>query len=80
MKIFKHNKTKWIPIGLFKHGSRNKIVFARRNIKTGMLYFKVKVVNKGAHINPLLSLDLSDVRSQWDVLCSSDIFGGYKEG
>jgi hypothetical protein len=39
------NKTKWIPLCSYVSGYDNYIVLARKNLKTGMIYFKTKRIN-----------------------------------
>ncbi len=66
----KKNSTKWIPLGNYSHSETDYITFARKNIKTGMMYFKTKRVN-GSLIsfdNRVLISGLIDVAEQWSKL------------
>lgn len=36
--------TKWIPLSEYNFGETEYLILARRNIKSGMIYFKVKHV------------------------------------
>lgn len=38
-------KTKWVPMVSYNHMGHTFIVLCRKNLKTGMLYFKVKRMN-----------------------------------
>ncbi len=40
-------KTKWVPLGFSMYGYSEFLVLSRKNLKTGMIYFKCKKVQKG---------------------------------
>ncbi len=66
--FFKNNKTRWIPLGNYSHGSDDYVVFVRGNKKTGMMYFKVKKVHCFSFSTRLLPSNLIDVKTQWDEI------------
>lgn len=66
-------KTKWIPIGRWTWDGNEYVVMARRNLKTGMLYFKSVRVNNHllGYCSPVLSIDLIDTKKAWEELIKS---------
>lgn len=40
------NKSKWIPLIMYNDSGKNFVVLCRRNFRSGMLYFKVKPMNR----------------------------------
>jgi len=69
---FKRKLTKWIPLGKFCHGVTEHVTFARKNLKTGMIYFKTKQVNgwfgAGICTTPFMPHDIIDTQKAWDEL------------
>lgn len=65
-------KTKWIPLGNFSFGGKDYITFTRKNLKSGMLYFKTKRVNTWFGFFPLVNSviprNLIDVKSAWEQI------------
>lgn len=61
-------KTKWIPFGSYSFADNDYIVFARKNLKSGMLYFKVKKVTRSIYSSNFLPYDLIDVKEQWKII------------
>lgn len=71
MIIFKKRYTKWVPLGNFDYGGYDYITFARRHLKSGMLYFKTKRVNGRAdinHVNSVLPFSLINTQDAWDKI------------
>jgi hypothetical protein len=65
--------TKWIPFGNYNHGASEIIVFARKNLRTGMISFKTKTANKRLMSqDTFIPADLIDVRKAWDELIKSE--------
>lgn len=73
--MFKKRFTQWIPLGNFTHGSYGYVTFVRKNIKTGMLYFKTKRTNGWYGVmrctNPFMPHNLIDVKSAWEKIVKS---------
>lgn len=69
MTIFKSNYTKWIPLGNYSYNNKDYLVFCRKNIKNGLIYFKTQSVH-GWRIsaNRLLTNDLINTKEQWDKI------------
>lgn len=70
--MFKRNLTKWTPFGNYSHGSDNYIVLARKNTKTGMIYFKVKNINRFKYSNIFVPNDLIDVKKAFKYLLDNN--------
>ena len=70
--MFNKKVTKWIPLGKWAWDGNEYVVMARRNLKTGMLRFKSKRVNKHllGYNHPVLPTDIIDVRKAWEELVS----------
>ena len=72
--IRKKKHTKWIPFGNYKWaGEREMIVFVRKNLRTGMMQFIVKKVNKyplfGDSYNGIfIPKEIIDVKKAWDEI------------
>lgn len=62
--------TEWIPLANYSWSSQTDyIVFARRNLKTGMIQFKTKrVINWWANKSLCIPHNLIDVKTQWNKL------------
>jgi len=68
--MFKKKYTKWVPFGNYRWGGDNDyIVFARKNLKNGMIDFKTKRVQGFlSNRNPFLPHDLINVKVAWKEL------------
>ena len=70
--MFKSRFTKWIPLGNYQYGGTDYITFVRKNLKTGMMFFKTKQVNTNWSIdtntNNILPSKLINVEMQWDLI------------
>lgn len=66
----KRNRTKWIPLGMFSFSGYDYVTFIRKNLKTGMLYFKTKRVNRHFLavncVNNVLPHNLINTQKVWD--------------
>ncbi len=69
---FKRKLTKWIPLGRFTHGSHEHVTFVRKNLKTGMIYFKTKRTNSwivaGICTTPFMPTNIIDTQKAWDEI------------
>jgi hypothetical protein len=74
MKIFKSNWSKWFPLGNYRYATKDYVVFVKKNLKTGMLKFKVKSPHKrkGISTNPILPLSMINTQDQWDLINNYD--------
>jgi hypothetical protein len=54
-KIIKPEYTKWIPLGTYRYGYTDYITMVRKNIKTGMLYFKTIKITPGSDYSYLFT-------------------------
>jgi len=68
--MFNRNKTKWIQLGNYSFASSDYVVFARGDLKTGLIDFKVRKVQKWTFgmSHTILPPDLIDVRKQWEEI------------
>ena len=67
--MFKNRFTKWIPFGNYTWaGSNCYIVFARKNVKTGMMQFKTKLIHSWWRNKSPFVPNLIDVKKSWDEL------------
>lgn len=66
--MFKRKLTNWIVLGNYCFCDADYIVFVRKNIKNGMLYFKVKKVQGNHSSHPILGYKFIDVNIQWELL------------
>lgn len=66
--------TKWIPFGAYSYGCREHMVFAKRNLKTGMIKFKTKRVNTGLFTNDkeFIPIEMIDTQKAWDKLTNEE--------
>lgn len=63
------NLTKWIPLANYQANGSDYVVFIRGNKRTGMLYFKVKIVHiRTIYTRPVLDPDLINVKKSWDEI------------
>lgn len=58
-------KTKWIPLGNYSFSDKDYVVFVRANLKTGMMFFKVKNIHRFVFANRTLPVGLIDVAAAW---------------
>tara|TARA_R110000787_G_scaffold152446_1_gene266339 strand:+ start:667 stop:891 length:225 start_codon:yes stop_codon:yes gene_type:complete len=69
--MFKNKYSKWRPLGKFTWATeRNYIVFVRKNLKTGMMQFKTKWINKtflGMYTSSMPQSDI-DTQKAWDEI------------
>jgi hypothetical protein len=70
--MFWDKKTKWIPFGNYIYAGNDYIVFVRKNLKTGMLYFKTKRVQLRFSTRELMPFKLIDVEKQWQIITSTN--------
>ena len=72
--MFKKKYTKWQPLGNYEWDGTDRIVFVKKNLKTGMMKFKTRKVNSylGAMscLNPILPSALIDVKKAWEEIVS----------
>lgn len=82
--MFKNLKKKWgpwVPFGNYRWaGSRDYIVFARKNLRNGMIKFKTKPVISGLFKEKegFVPKDLIDVEEAWDTLVEETWLKEYK--
>lgn len=60
--------TKWMPLGHYNHGGNDVIVMARQNIRTGMLQFRSKTMNRGMSVNSFFPNGIINVGEQWNKI------------
>lgn len=60
-------KTKWIPLSEYNHNGIEYLILMRKNIRTGMIYFKVKHIAGFTNYVRLSPLGL-DVKEQFNKL------------
>lgn len=70
--MFKRRFTKWEPLGCYHFGGNEYIVFARRRLKTGMVYFKVKNIQRYSYASIFIPHDLIDVKKQWEIITKGE--------
>jgi hypothetical protein len=63
-------KAQWIPLDTYVDGGTNFIVMARKNTRTGMLYFRVKRMTRKFHYVHLPSVGL-DIKEQFTKLINT---------
>lgn len=65
-----NKKTKWIVLGNYQYGGSDYVVFVRKNLKNGLLDFKIKNVHawKMMSCDNILPNGLIDVKAQWDKI------------
>ena len=65
-------KTEWIPFGTYRYAYTDYIVFARKNLKTGMIYFKTKIATGAFTVyrDHYIPTDLIDTKAAWDKIIS----------
>ncbi len=69
MKLFNRNRTKWIPLGNYVFLETDYVVFVRGNLKTGMMYFKVRRVHGWRqYTQSVLPHDLINPKKAWAEL------------
>ena len=66
---FKKKLTKWIPLGNYNFSDDDYVVMARKNLKTGMLYFKIRKISGWMlYTSSILPNGLIDVQKAWNEL------------
>jgi len=73
--MFKRKYTKWIPLAIHTWASTTDyIVFARRNLKNGMIQFKTKrVLPWWALRGTFVPRELLDIKKQWELLLTVEV-------
>lgn len=61
-------KTKWIPLTSYNDQGRDWIVFARRGLKTGMIYFKSKLVTPLTSNSYIFNGKLLEIEKQFEFV------------
>lgn len=72
MPLFE-KKTKWIPLATYNSVATDYIVFVRRGLKTGMLYFKTKRVTPLFVCSHNLVKNFFDVSLQFDKALTDNV-------
>lgn len=57
--LLNKNKSKWIPLMTYLYAGNSYMILCRKNLKTGMLYFKVKRLNAFAPSYQKVALDIN---------------------
>ena len=71
---FKKQLTKWIPLGNYTFSDDDYIVMARKNVKTGMLYFKtINAHGSRCLTKSIFPIGLIDVNDAWQQLTKEQI-------
>jgi len=68
-------KTNWITFATYNHNGNDFIVFVRRGVKSGMLYFKTKSVSPFASCSYLFDKPhdfIVDLKEQFKKITSND--------
>jgi hypothetical protein len=63
-------KTKWFPLAAYNNQGTDYMVFARKGLKTGMLFFKIKRATPYATCSYNFPKDLLDIKKQFEILLS----------
>jgi hypothetical protein len=69
MSLFRKT-TCWVPLATYNTGGSDYIVFARRNLKTGMIYFKTKNISPRMITSYLFAAPLVDIKQQFTLVCT----------
>jgi hypothetical protein len=64
-------KTKWIPLVSYNTSGTDYIVFVRKGLKSGMIYFKTKRITPFATCSYNFNITLFDVDEQFDKVLST---------
>lgn len=65
-------KTKWQILVAYNNDGNDFIIFCRRGLKSGMLYFKAKRITPFATCSYNLKPDLFDIKKQFDVILNEE--------
>lgn len=65
-------KTKWIPLHEYNHDGTDYIILMRRGVKSGMIYFKVKVVSPKFAQSFFFKGDIFNTKDQFDKILSEN--------
>lgn len=70
----KNRYTKWMPLGNYSFDDVDRIVFVKKNLKTGIMKFKTLRVNGlfGSCVNRILPNDLIDTKESWKEITKKD--------
>jgi hypothetical protein len=70
MKIFS-TYSKWIPIVIYDVSGSKFLLMGRRNLDTGMLHFKGKMMNNSFQCNHNISQNIFDPTKQFEELLNT---------
>ena len=66
--MLKKRFSKWIPIHIYNFSGDKFLLMGRMNLKSGMLYFKVKRLNRLSDTNHNMPVNIFDPREQFEKL------------
>jgi len=61
-------KTKWLPLVAYNQSGTDYIVFVRKGIKSGMIYFRTKRITPTFSISYNFQKTLLDIKEQFDKI------------
>lgn len=66
--MFGKRSTKWIVLATYNESGNDYAVLCRKNKKTGMLYFRTKMVGKYFGCSYLFSGNIVDINTQFNKI------------